>query len=75
MGFLRDATLINHLRALDKESDCSEEKLTAFLNYVAEKGYATGLAQKCRPSVVPAGVGDVYLTARGELLPGACIYQ
>lgn len=74
VGFLRDSTLLTHLRALDKATDCTEEALTTFQNYVAEKGYATGLAQKCRPSVVPVGVSDVYFTARGELLPGACIY-
>lgn len=74
VGFLRDSTLLTHLRALEKESDCTEEKLTTFLNYVAEKGYATGLVQKCRPSVVPVGVSDVYLSARGELIPGACTY-
>lgn len=75
VGFLRDSVLLTHLRALDREADCSEEKLTAFLNYVAEKGYATGLAQKSRPSVVPVSVTEAYLTARGELLPGACNYQ
>lgn len=74
-GFLRDSVLWTNLRALDKESDCTEEALTTFLSYVAEKGYATGLAQKCRPSVVPVSVSEAYLTARGELLPGACIYQ
>jgi len=74
VGFLRDSTLITNLRALDKADDCTEEKLTGFLNYVADKGYATGLAQKCRPSVVPVSVSDVYLSARGELLPGACTY-
>ncbi|MBE6970241.1 MAG: hypothetical protein E7442_09040 [Ruminococcaceae bacterium] len=74
VGFLRDSVLLTHLRALDRESDCTEETLTAFLSYVAEKGYATGLAQKCRPSVVPVGVHEVYLSARGELFPGACIY-
>ena len=74
VGFLRDSTLLTHLRALDKETDCSEEALTTFLNYVAEKGYGSSLAQKCRPSVVPVGVQEAYLTARGELLPGACRY-
>ena len=74
MGFLRDSTLLTHLRAIDKASDCTEEKLTTFLNYVAEKGYATGLVQKCRPSVVPMYVSEAYLSARGELLTGACIY-
>lgn len=74
VGFLRDSTLLTHLRALDKASDCTEEALSTFLSYVAEKGYATGLAQKCRPSVVPVSVSEAYLTARGELLPGACTY-
>ncbi len=74
LGSLKDSKLQQLLAAVSTADGCTEENLTAVMQYVTEKAYGMGIAQKCRALVVPAGMTDVYLTGRSELLPGACGY-
>lgn len=73
-GSLKDTRFNAYLDAVSTEAGCTEENMTVAGEYMLEHAYAMSLVQDYRCAVVPAGVSSVCLTARGELLPGACVF-